>query len=1222
VSDFIGAPLEATTDSKGFFSFSFMASEEIDDSFFDVSFRVFLHDDSGIDLAPSKEISMDAAHSCTTAHIAFVFEIPGNVTPAVVDTERQVLLLKRGMFRISSDYKSGYLPVSQGAAVPVSYVTNVAAVAVYKNGAQEKLGLSSDGFDIQRARGEPLSVFGDTPGRFFVMSSHDDRDALGDVNKTPPPIWYYEDLLGKLLFTISKNASGTSSRLDFTAYPVSMPYFWQLAVKSNNQIEDLFSMSVQQSGREIASALSIRQINQGRLKVVDSSVVIDGPSFTPKHPSSVYNWEFFYHLPIYIATFLSRQHRFEDARQWFHIVFDPTTNDSGSGVERFWRFLPFRDAQLPDTITKLLEVLAKPQANQQEKEKVQNQIAAWMGDPFNPFAVARLRPSAFEWYTVIAYIQNLIAWADQLFRRDTRESINEATLLYVMASQILGPRPENIRNRGERTEALSYRSLKALKGDLDGFSNAWLSLADTPYGQSILNDINILDAQHDYDPDLEQEYAQLSSIGSLYFCVPPNEKLPELWDMVDDRLFKIRHCQNIEGVRRELALYEPPIDPELLIRAKAAGLDLADVLADRFAPLPHYRFQVLLQKANEFCNEVKGLGGAILSAIEKREGERLALLRSSQEIEMLKLIESIKQEQIREAQANISSLEKTKRNAMDRFAFLQRQLGKMEIKLDASGSPIVEQSLMTVVQESGTPDGFSSLSLVHSEIEQIRNMELSNTFSLIAGVTRFSSGVSHLVGLNPLAKDAAEAAGFALSALGDAFGTVASQFSYQEHRFAQMAGWQRRRDDWVQQSRMTAEEARQIDKQIIALEVRKSITEKELDNHRTQIEHARNIDDFMRHIKFTGESLYGWMESQLAGLFFSSYQLAFELAKKAERAYQFELGDPASTFVEYGHWDGLRKGLLSGERLGQNLRRMEAAYLERNRRELEITKHVSLRQLDPEALLNLRRIGRCKFNIPEVLFDLDFPGHYFRRIKSASVSVPCVVGPYVGVTGTLRLMSSKLRDKAIGTGSYPDEPDEANYRVSNLPTQAIATSTGQNDSGLFELNFRDERYLPFEGAGAISSWEFELPSKIKAFDYDTISDLILHVRYTARDGGQKLATAARTGLDGELNRAAGNHLVHLISVRHDFPQQWAAYRAATSGSLTLKLTDECFPYLFRTRVQIVASEIKWYSDSGLISGAATTQGSAELSSTIQTTGLARSLKNAYALVSYTLRPTP
>ena len=40
------------------------------------------------------------------------------------------------------------------------------------------------------------------------------------------------------------------------------------------------------------------------------------------------------------------------------------------------------------------------------------------------------------------YLDNLIAWGDQLFRRDTIESINEATQLYVLAAEILGPRPE------------------------------------------------------------------------------------------------------------------------------------------------------------------------------------------------------------------------------------------------------------------------------------------------------------------------------------------------------------------------------------------------------------------------------------------------------------------------------------------------------------------------------------------------------------------------------------------------------------------------------------------------------------------------------------------------------------------------------------------------------------------------------------------------------------
>ena len=44
--------------------------------------------------------------------------------------------------------------------------------------------------------------------------------------------------------------------------------------------------------------------------------------------------------------------------------------------------------------------------------------------------------------------------------------------------------------------------------------------------------------------------------SELYFCLLPNAKLLGYWDTVADRLFKIRHCMNIEGVVRQLALFE------------------------------------------------------------------------------------------------------------------------------------------------------------------------------------------------------------------------------------------------------------------------------------------------------------------------------------------------------------------------------------------------------------------------------------------------------------------------------------------------------------------------------------------------------------------------------------------------------------------------------------------------------------------------------------------
>ena len=42
---------------------------------------------------------------------------------------------------------------------------------------------------------------------------------------------------------------------------------------------------------------------------------------------------------------------------------------------------------------------------------------------------------------VMAYLDNLIAWGDYLFDQVTNESINEATLYYILAYQILGDRP-------------------------------------------------------------------------------------------------------------------------------------------------------------------------------------------------------------------------------------------------------------------------------------------------------------------------------------------------------------------------------------------------------------------------------------------------------------------------------------------------------------------------------------------------------------------------------------------------------------------------------------------------------------------------------------------------------------------------------------------------------------------------------------------------------------
>jgi len=318
------------------------------------------------------------------------------------------------------------------------------------------------------------------------------------------------------------------------------------------------------------------------------------------------------------------------------------------------------------------------------------------------------------------------------------------------------------------------------------------------------------------------------------------------------------------------------------------------------------------------------------------------------------------------------------------------------------------------------------------------------------------------------------------------------------------------------------------------------------------------------------------MVGQISGIYFQAYQLAYDVAKRAEKAYRFELGLDESDFIRFGYWDSLKKGLLAAEKMQHDLRRMEVAYLEKNKREFELTKHVSLALLHPQALMSLRETGKCYFHLPEAIFDLDHSGHFMRRIKSVSLTIPCVTGPYTSVSGTLMLQSNRIRKTTrINETGYPwngnMEDDRFIYDIGGI--QSIATSSANGDSGLFELNFRDERYLPFEGAGVISQWSFELPSEFRQFDYDTISDLIVHLQYTARNGGARFRDAVQSELSHALNSmlvAQGKSgLYRYFSARQEFPNEWHQFLHAPLGTdgqaMSLPLTLERFPYPLRNK---------------------------------------------------------
>lgn len=339
--------------------------------------------------------------------------------------------------------------------------------------------------------------------------------------------------------------------------------------------------------------------------------------------------------------------------------------------------------------------------------------------------------------------------------------------------------------------------------------------------------------------------------------------------------------------------------------------------------------------------------------------------------------------------------------------------------------------------------------------------------------------------------------------------------------------------------------------------------------------------------KYTNSELYTYMENSVRTTFYQMYTLAYELAKKAEATFIFERGPQASAtpFIRFGYWDPKRDGLQCGDALHLSLKQLESAYLEKRAYDFEISKTVSLRQIAPMDLIELRRSGTCTFSIPEMLFDIDFPGHYMRRIKSLSVSIPCVVGPYTGVNATLSLVEHKYRVQPTSgpdAGSYVQKDDngadgpDTRFTTTKVPISSIAVSDGRNDAGVFELSFASERYLPFEGAGAISTWKLELPQTLRSFDYGSIADVVLHLRYTSLNGGATLKAGAQAAVEEyvkNIDSASQNKgLYAILDLQAEFSSEWARAAAkcpAGSNQLTrqiaMKDLAERLPFYTRGR---------------------------------------------------------
>lgn len=204
----------------------------------------------------------------------------------------------------------------------------------------------------------------------------------------------------------------------------------------------------------------------------------------------------------------------------------------------------------------------------------------------------------------------------------------------------------------------------------DGFSNAVVQL-ELAFPFSNQTDKRL---GHIFDEKLLANIYGFAT--ATYFCVPSNPQLLAVRDLIDDRLYKIRHCQDIHGVVRQLPLFEPPIDPGILVQAAAAGVSFASVLNDLDSPMPNYKFYLLLQKAIELCGELKSLGGLFLSTKEKIDAETLSNIRAKQEVTISNLVMQLKTQALADANLALSALQQSRTTLVYKMTHFINLLGE------------------------------------------------------------------------------------------------------------------------------------------------------------------------------------------------------------------------------------------------------------------------------------------------------------------------------------------------------------------------------------------------------------------------------------------------------------------------------------------------------------------------------------------------------------------
>jgi hypothetical protein len=550
---------------------------------------------------------------------------------------------------------------------------------------------------------------------------------------------------------------------------------------------------------------------------------------------------------------------------------------------------------------------------------------------------------------------------------------------------------------------------------------------------------------------------------SYSFCLPPNPVPGALRLHAEMNLYKLRHCMNIAGMQRQVDSYSAPTNATSGLPTIGAAEQPASTAMLPIQPTP-YRYSTLVDRAKQIAQLASQIETAMLAALEKRDAEAYTRLKAAQDARLAGATVQLQTLRVSQAQDGIALAQLQTNRA-------QAQASHWSDLLSAGITENERIGLNLLSQEAGlhmTAAYISGAAAVVPSLDTVATFGASNLSNLASEV----------------------------SSLAAAVGNTASIYST-------LASYERRAQDWAFQ-RDLANQDIQIGQQQVSLardQVQVAVQGQAI--AQIQSDQAQSVMTFLSN-KFTNAELYDWMSGVLQRVYAFLLQQAAAMAKLAENQLAFERQEAPAGYIQADYWTDQalaggtatsngstppdRKGLTGSARLLQDIYQLDQYAFETDRRKLQLSKTVSLAQLDPFAFQQFTETGVLRFSTSMGLFDWDFPGHYLRLIKRIRASVVALIPPTQGIhatlstTGTTRVVTGKDRFQTV---------------VVRRDLQSVALSSPTNASGVFELDPQSELLLPFEGLGVDGAWEFRMPRAANRFDYSTIADVLLTIDYTA-----------------------------------------------------------------------------------------------------------------------------